>query len=111
MVIEAIDPPDCKSTCHHGLASRLVAVTEFWKKLPSTKPSTATAATGEPGIVLLWLAGFPNAIDGGPTATARGMGRWLKEVIGTNDTIAANRNVAEDSLPSFIGSPSLTPRF
>jgi hypothetical protein len=48
MVIE-----EPKSTCHQALASRFVAVTDPWEKLPSVLPSTTTQAAGVPGSVLL----------------------------------------------------------
>src|ERR1022692_101633 len=61
MELTAAEAP--KSTCHQGLVSRFVWVTEPSKKLPSVLPSTAPAApvVAYPASVLLWLAVLPSA--------------------------------------------------
>src|ERR1039457_3442975 len=61
MELTAAEAP--RSTCHQGVGSRLVAVTEPSGKLPSVLRSTATAAPSVeyPGSVLLWLADLPSA--------------------------------------------------
>src|SRR3954470_23521473 len=49
-----------RSTCHHGLASKLVWVTEPSHQLPSGLPSIASQGP-EPLRVLDWLAVVPTA--------------------------------------------------
>ena len=68
MLPMAVEAP--RSTCHHGLDSRSVAVTELSEKLPSVLPSMAEAATalGYPGNVLLWVAVFAVGMSASPGA-------------------------------------------
>jgi hypothetical protein len=49
-----------RSTCHHGLASRVVWVTEPFHQLPSVLPSIARQGPA-PSRVLDWLAVVPTA--------------------------------------------------
>src|SRR6185369_12405613 len=58
MTMEPMGAETCRSPCHQGLFSALVAVTDPPEKAPLVLPSTAAPAGGVPGMVLLCAAGL-----------------------------------------------------